>query len=109
MFVYIVSDPQHNVFYIGVTDSIKNTVLEHNNSYNPRSNYSFERTNKLLYYETCATQKHAAQRVIELKNMSSRKLEQTIQRMNPEFVNLAVAMGLQAKPVTKPMYYPWLT
>jgi putative endonuclease len=82
-FVYITTNPDKTVLYIGVTNDLKRRLFEHQE--NKGKNTSF--TGKfycynLLYYEHFTNIEHAIEREKQLKTWSRKKKENLISREN---------------------------
>ena len=80
--MYILTNPNHTVLYIGVTNNLIKRVFEHKNKavlgFTAKYNVS-----KLLYYETFSDINEAIQREKQLKAGSRRKKIELIEKMNP--------------------------
>lgn len=83
-YVYITTNPGKKVLYTGITNELRSRVAEH------RENKGDKRTfagryycYNLIYYEHFPDIKQAIQREKEIKNMSRKKKEELIAKMNP--------------------------
>ena len=86
-YVYIFSNVNAVVLYIGVTNSLKRRLHEHYSNANTLKNSFAGRYNcyHLLYYETYSSIKVAIAREKELKGWSRKKKNSLIRGVNPYF------------------------
>ena len=87
MYVYIMSNKNNNVLYIGVTNDLIRRIYEHKNKILKgfTSKYNVE---KLVYYECFEDELLAIQREKNLKNWHKEWKENLIRQMNPEWKDL---------------------
>ena len=87
MYVYIMSNKNNNVLYIGVTNNLIRRIYEHKNKILKgfTSKYNVE---KLVYYECFEDELLAIQREKNLKNWHKEWKENLIRQMNPEWKDL---------------------
>lgn len=87
MYVYIMSNKNNNVLYIGVTNDLIRRIYEHKNKMLKgfTSKYNVE---KLVYYECFEDELLAIQREKNLKNWHKEWKENLIRQMNPEWKDL---------------------
>ena len=87
-YVYILSNWNDSVLYIGVTGNLERRLYEHKEKlvegFAKRYNVC-----KLVYYETTNNVYSAIAREKQLKNWSRIKKNALISRMNPEWVDLS--------------------
>ena len=87
MFVYIMTNKSNTVLYTGVTSDLNRRAYEHKaklaNSFTARYN-----VNKLVYYETFSDPPNAIAREKQIKAGSRQKKIDTINAMNPKWVDL---------------------
>ena len=91
-YVYILTNVNKNVFYIGVTNSVKNRVEQHRADANGEKKTFAGRYNCIyvLYFERFQFINDAISREKELKGWTRAKKESLITSFNPkwEFLNL---------------------
>jgi len=90
-FVYIMTNRNKNVLYIGVTNNLKRRIIEHENG----SDRGFSKKyncNYLVYYEEFRSINNAIQREKELKGWRRSKKDALIQSKNPQlkFLNKTI-------------------
>ena len=87
-FVYILSNWDDSVLYIGVTGNLPRRLYEHRNNlvdgFTKRYN-----VHKLVYYEYTNDVYSAISREKQLKNWNRRKKNALIAKMNPEWKDLS--------------------
>ncbi len=83
-FVYIVSNKNKNVTYIGVTNNLKRRLFEHKNKLIPGFTSKYNVYN-LVYYESFNDINQAIAREKQLKKFSKAKKHLLIERMNPNW------------------------
>jgi putative endonuclease len=85
-FIYITTNPEKEVLYIGVTNNLKRRLLEHQE--NKGNNETFAGKYycyKLIYWERFTMAKDAIAREKQLKNWSRKKKEILINTLNPKW------------------------
>ena len=90
-YVYIVTNKNKTVLYIGVTNNLKLRMQQHYESSLLPVTKSFAgkyNTYNLLYYERFEQIEHAIQREKELKDWRRNKKEDLINTTNPEWLFL---------------------
>ena len=88
--VYIVTNKHRTVLYIGVTNSLKDRIIEHYlNRYNKKTFAGKYQAHYLLYYESFDQIMEAIWREKEIKGWSRKKKMALINTLNPqlEFLN----------------------
>ena len=82
MYVYIMTNPNHTVLYIGVTNDLHRRVYEHKNKLLKgfTSRYNL---NQLVYYEAFDGEEQAISREKQLKKYYRKAKEQLISNFNP--------------------------
>jgi putative endonuclease len=84
-FVYIVTNPDRNALYIGVTNDLKRRLDEHYaNKGNPVTFAGRYHCYRLVYYERFTNIEHAIEREKELKKWSREKKLNLIRSVNPD-------------------------
>ena len=87
-YIYIISNWNNRVIYVGMTNNLERRIYEHKNKmfegfskkYNP---------NKLVYYEYTNDVNAAIQREKQIKKWRRKKKNDLIESMNPEWKDLA--------------------
>ena len=87
-FVYIITNKNRKVLYIGVTNDLERRVWEHRNKvikgFSSRYSLSI-----LIYYEMAADPRSAIEREKELKGWRREKKVKLIETMNPRWMDLS--------------------
>ncbi|MBR4245618.1 MAG: GIY-YIG nuclease family protein [Treponema sp.] len=88
-YVYFMTNSTNSVLYIGVTSDLQKRVLQHkNHEYEGFSDrYNCE---KLVYFEECNDIEAAIAREKQLKNWHREWKNSLVEKMNPEWKDLAV-------------------
>ena len=87
-YVYILSNWNNHVLYIGVTNNIMRRLYEHKNDFVEGFTKKY-RVHKLVYYEEYSDVKDAIQREKQLKKWNRIKKENLIQQLNPTWKDLS--------------------
>lgn len=85
--VYIVTNRNHSVLYIGVTNSLSRRVWEHREGTGANFPAAY-RCYKLIYYEHYTNVDEAIARETQIKKWSRAKKVTLIDRMNPSWLDL---------------------
>ena len=87
-YVYILSNWNNQVLYIGVTNNLERRLYEHKNKINQSftSKYNID---KLVYFEYTTDVKSAIQKEKQIKGMSRRKKNRLIDSINPKWNDLS--------------------
>ena len=87
-YVYILTNQNNTVLYIGVTNNLERRYAEHtqkqNDGFTKRYNVQF-----LVYYEEYSNVKEALLRETSIKNLVRRKKDELINSANPEWNDLS--------------------
>ena len=86
--VYILSNWNNHVLYIGVTNNLMRRLYEHKNDFVEGFTKKY-RVHKLVYYEEYSDVKDAIQREKQLKKWNRIKKENLIQQLNPTWKDLS--------------------
>lgn len=86
-YVYILSNWNNNVLYVGVTNDLARRVYEHKNHLVEGFTSKYNVT-KLVYYEVTDDIKEAIAREKQLKNWNRTKKENLIETVNKEWIEL---------------------
>jgi putative endonuclease len=87
-FVYMLASESREL-YIGVTANLARRVCEHRNARDPHSYSSRHKTDRLVYFEMTPDVRSAIRREKQLKRFHRKEKLQLIERMNPEWRDLA--------------------
>ena len=87
-YVYIMTNQNHTVLYTGVTNELRKRVWQHKQKLVPGFTKRYN-VNKLVYYEICEDSYQAIVREKQIKDGSRRKKMDLIDKMNPDWKDLA--------------------
>ena len=87
-YVYILSNKNRTVLYIGVTGNLERRILRHKSGYGSEFTQKYK-LNTLLYYEQIHGMKNAILREKQLKNWHRDWKWNLISNENPELLDLA--------------------
>jgi len=87
-YVYILTNARGNVMYVGVTNNLERRIVEHRNGSIPGFTQKYA-VHKLVYYEECGNIDDAIAREKQLKGWRRAKKDALVQRVNPEWCDLA--------------------
>jgi len=85
--VYIVTNRNHSVLYIGVTNSLSRRTWEHREGIGADFPAAYQ-CSKLIYYEHYSEISDAIARETQLKKWSRAKKVELISRLNPSWLDL---------------------
>ena len=86
-YIYILSNWNDKVIYIGVTNNLKRRVYEHKNEIIDGFTKKYH-VHKLVYYETTTDVKAALEREKQLKGWKREKKDSLVTDMNPNWKDL---------------------
>ena len=86
-YIYILSNWNDKVIYIGVTNNLKRRVYEHKNEIIDGFTKKYH-VHKLVYYETTTEVKAALEREKQLKGWKREKKDSLVTDMNPNWKDL---------------------
>jgi putative endonuclease len=86
-YVYIVTNKNHSVLYIGVTSNLEGRIYEHRERLTEGFTKTYQAT-KLIYYEDFPDPLSAIAREKQLKGWRREKKIALIQKSNPRWVDL---------------------
>jgi len=85
-FVYITTNPDKTVLYIGVTNDLKRRLFEHQENKGKSNTFAGKfYCYNLIYYERFQFIEHAIEREKQIKNWSRKKKEFIIEKENPNW------------------------
>ena len=87
-YVYILTNKNHNVLYIGVTSNLVKRVYEHKNHLDKDSFTSKYNVTKLVYFEETTDVKAAIEREKQMKGWPRNRKIGLIFEMNPNWMDL---------------------
>jgi putative endonuclease len=88
-YVYILTNQNNTVLYVGVTNDIAARFFEHLNTTNPRSFTARYNVDKLVYFEEFDSIITARRRELFLKKKTRKFKINLINQMNPYWLNLS--------------------
>jgi putative endonuclease len=88
-FTYITTNKYHTVLYTGVSSDLEVRIEKHITKYYPKSFTAKYNADKLVYYETFWDIRDAVAREKQIKAGSRKKKIALIEKMNPEWKDLA--------------------
>ena len=91
-FVYILSNWDDSVLYIGVTSDLEKRLYEHRNHLVDGFTKKYN-VHKLVYFEESSDVKSAIAREKQLKGWTRRKKNELIKKNNPEWKDLSLNWG----------------
>lgn len=83
-FVYIMTNRNKNVLYIGVTSNLKRRIIEHENGLDKGFSKKYN-CHYLIYYEEFLSINNAIKREKELKGWRRSKKDALIKSKNPQY------------------------
>jgi putative endonuclease len=90
--VYILTNNRHTVLYVGVTNNLVTRLWEHRRKQNPKSFTALYNIHKLICYESFGSIVEAIARERYIKGKSRKWKEVLIQKMNPEWNDVAAVI-----------------
>ena len=87
-FVYILSNWDYSVLYIGVTSNLPKRLYEHRHGLVDGFTKKYN-VHKLVYYEEASYMRSALEREKQLKSWTRAKKNALIQTVNPEWKDLS--------------------
>ena len=87
-YVYAMSNPRRTVLYLGVTNNLERRVAEHKSHALKGFTDAYHATD-LVYAESCSRIEDAIAREKQLKRWSRAKKNALVERVNPEWKDLA--------------------
>ena len=91
--VYILSNKNRTVLYIGITANLIERIVNHKNGIGSEFTKKYN-VNELLHFETFTDVKQAIAREKQLKNWNKEWKWNLIKQNNPEFIDLFVKLTL---------------
>ena len=91
-YVYILTNKNHTVLYIGVTNNLKRRIKEHKDKINEGFTKKYN-VDKLVYFEKHQYINKAIKREKQLKKWRRQWKENLIHDMNPDWKDLSWMLG----------------
>ena len=88
-YVYILTNENGNVMYVGVTNDLKRRVYEHKNNLVEGFTSKYN-VHKLVYFEQCGNVKDAIAREKQLKGWTRGKKNCLVEKQNPTWEELQI-------------------
>ena len=88
-YVYILTNWNNRVMYIGVTNHLERRVFEHKNKLIDGFTKKYN-VNKLVYFEQTSDVKPAIEREKQLKGLLRAKKNALVEKVNPEWRDLSM-------------------
>ncbi len=86
--VYIITNWNDNVMYVGITNNLKRRMYEHKHKLAEGFTAKYD-VNKLVYFEETPHVKSALEREKEIKKWRREKKNRLVQTMNPTWQDLS--------------------
>ncbi|MDD5342829.1 MAG: GIY-YIG nuclease family protein [Smithella sp.] len=93
-YVYVLASKQNGTLYIGVTNDLERRLYEHKNNLSDGFTKRY-RVHNLVYYESVNDINVALQREKQLKRWTRKWKMELIEKVNPEWSDLAKKFVLQ--------------
>ena len=90
-FVYILTNWDNSVMYIGVTNNLERRTYEHKNKLIPGFSAKYN-THKLVYFEEAAEPAAAIAREKQIKKWRREKKNALVETLNPEWKDLSAGI-----------------
>ena len=87
-YVYMMTNQNRTVLYVGVTNDLIRRVYEHKNHLDRGSFTSRYNIDYLVYYETTTDIDAAIEREKQIKGWNRKRKEKLIQSKNPDWIDL---------------------
>ena len=87
-YVYILTNWNNKVIYIGVTSSLERRIYEHKNKLVDGFTKKYN-INKLVYFDSTADARSAIEREKQLKGWTRKRKDELVESVNPRWVDLS--------------------
>ncbi len=87
--VYLITNKNNTVIYVGVTSNLERRIFQHKTKFYPKSFSARYNCNKLVYFEEFTNMKEAMAREKQLKSGNRKRKEALINKENPEWNDLS--------------------
>ena len=92
-YVYLLTNWNNRVIYVGVTGNLERRVYEHKNKLHEGFTQKYN-VNKLVYYESSCDVMAAIEREKQIKKWRREKKNQLVIQMNPNWDDLSLDWGM---------------
>jgi putative endonuclease len=92
-YVYILTNQNNKVMYVGMTNNLQRRLFEHKNKLNAGFTKKYN-VDKLVYFEESSSVDVALNREKEIKKWRREKKNRLVELVNPEWRDLGVEFGL---------------
>ena len=92
-YVYLLTNWNNRVIYVGVTGDLERRVYEHKNKLHQGFTQKYN-VNKLVFYESSSDVLAAIEREKQIKQWRREKKNQLVMQMNPAWEDLSLAWGI---------------
>ena len=92
-YVYLLTNRNNRVIYVGVTSDLERRVYEHKNKLHEGFTQKYN-VNKLVYYESSCDVMAAIEREKQIKKWRREKKNQLVMQMNPNWDDLSLGWGI---------------
>ena len=92
-YVYLLTNWNNRVIYVGVTSDLERRVYEHKNKLHDGFTQKYN-VNKLVYYESSCDVMAAIEREKQIKKWRREKKNQLVIQMNPDWDDLSLDWGM---------------
>jgi putative endonuclease len=96
LYVYILTNKNHTVLYIGVTSNLEQRVYQHKTKFHPKSFTARYNIDRLIYFEEFSDATTAIKREKQLKRYKREFKRNLIEKDNPEWRDLSEGWYSQA-------------
>jgi putative endonuclease len=90
-YIYILTNKNHTVLYVGVTNNLARRIAEHKNKMIPGFTKKYN-ANKLVYFEAFDDPENAIRREKQIKKGRRQKKIDLINSVNPDWVDLSLKL-----------------
>ncbi len=92
-YVYLLTNWNNRVIYVGVTSNLERRVYEHKNKLHEGFTQKYN-VNKLVYYESSCDVTAAIEREKQIKKWRREKKNRLVMQMNPNWEDLSLDWGM---------------
>ena|SRR5699024_2080954 len=87
-FLYIITNKNNTVLYIGITNNLKRRMSQHRRKVHPKTFSARYNLCKLIYFESFSSKKEALKRERQMKKWNRAWKIELIEKENPEWKDL---------------------
>ena len=92
-YVYILTNQNNKVMYVGMTNNLKRRIYEHKNKLVDGFSKKYN-LNKLVYFESSSQIEPILNREKEIKKWRREKKNNLVESMNPEWKDLSIELNM---------------